>query len=154
MINKKLILSLLPILAIGALASCAGKPGPESDVDSVPESQPDSESGETQKTNISIWTTLSYQTQLENMIASFEEANPNIHVENVKVSGSYDDLKSKIRDIKKQIGIKIICDGIINQNHGQYFGSPANSPTGTVLKNLGHKLARALLIKSSLGSQI
>ena len=81
MINKKLILSLLPILAIGALASCAGKPGPESDDDSVPESQPDSESGETQKTNISIWTTLSYQTQLENMIASFEEANPNIQLE-------------------------------------------------------------------------
>lgn len=95
MINKKLILSLLPILAIGALASCAGKPGPESDVDSVPESQPDSESNAVEKTNISIWTTLSYQTQLENMIASFEEANPNIHVENVKVSGSYDDLKSQ-----------------------------------------------------------
>ena len=75
--KNHLILPLLSVLAVGALTGCAG--GQTGDKDAV---------------TITLWTTLSYQTQLEAYKASFEEKYPHITVENVKVSGSYDDLKT------------------------------------------------------------
>ena len=50
-------------------------------------------------------------------------------------------LNSKINDIKKQRGVKIIKQGTINQNQGQYLASPAWGPTGIVLKKLGTALS-------------
>lgn len=121
---KKLILSLIPVLAVGALVGCGRPNGPESEATSSEDSpttetesvetptesegpvESETESVETpsetesvetptEKTKITLWTTLSYQTQIENMIATFEEANKDIEVENVKVSGGYDDLKEQ-----------------------------------------------------------
>lgn len=102
--KTKLILTLLPVLAIGALASCAGgNPDTGESTESVEstestesvESTESTESVDTPKTKITIWTTLSYQTELENMINSFMKENPEITIENVKVSGGYNDLKTQ-----------------------------------------------------------
>ena len=96
--KNHLIFPLLAVLAVGALASCGGNPNPtpsesESPVES--ESTPESEPVEKDPVEITIWTTLSYQTQIENMITSFKEVAPHVTVTNVKVSGNYDDLKAQ-----------------------------------------------------------
>lgn len=109
---KKLILSLIPVLAVGALVGCGqtnesidstSSESPETSETESVETPSETESEDTpsesetpvEKTKITLWTTLSYQTQIENMVATFEAANESIEVENVKVSGGYDDLKEQ-----------------------------------------------------------
>ena len=50
------------------------------------------------KITINVWTTAGdqQQTQLNNFVTKFKEVEPNVIVNNVKQSGSYDDLKEKI----------------------------------------------------------
>ena len=59
-----------------------------------------SEGGVTEETEITIWTTYNdtYQQIINNCIAEFEAAHPNIKVNNVKQQGSYDDLKKMCVD--------------------------------------------------------
>ena len=98
--KNHLIFPLLAVLSVGVLAAC-GAPSnepslPESDTgNSETESLPESEPAKDPVT-IQLWTTLSYQTQIENMIESFKEVAPHVTVVNTKVSGSYDDLKTQV----------------------------------------------------------
>lgn len=99
---KSRLLTLLPVAATMLLAACAPTTKPTS---SNTETSGTSETSTTtstpaedyfikEKTTITFWNTFSYATQIENMIASFKEVEPNVEVVNVKQSGSYNDLMS------------------------------------------------------------
>ena len=98
-------LSILAIASLLALTGCGGKK-PTSSGDSG--SGSGSSSGSTveegpfvkEATEITIWTTYNdtYQTIINNAIDEFKTIEPNVTINNVKQTGSYDDLKKMVVD--------------------------------------------------------
>ncbi len=76
--NKVLTALCVPILAV-ALASCG-----------------ENLSLGDEEIEITFWHTFSYEEQIQTIIDAFEEEYPNIHVTEVKQTGSYDDLEDII----------------------------------------------------------
>lgn len=117
---NKSIKALLPLLCVGLLASCANNSGSSSSnpagTDSTETTTPGGddtntgggenddyvpyfgEAGEHEPVTINLWTTAGDDMQaiLKNYVKAFEEVEPNIVVNNQKVSGDYDTLKSNI----------------------------------------------------------
>lgn len=115
--KKQLLVSLLPLLAIG-LAACAGSStassssstasssskAPESSSSQAPSSSSSSSSSKnydvsniiTEPVSINLWSITGklYQTQLNKYVEAFKEVEPNVTVTSTIVSGGYNTLES------------------------------------------------------------
>jgi len=106
--KKNRLLLVLSIASIGLLASCGEPAADESSSVETPSSssiEDTSASSSTEKndgpyitepTEITFWSTSSYDAEIADIIERFKEVEPNITVTASKYSGSYDDLKTKI----------------------------------------------------------
>lgn len=113
--SKKFISLLSVSLIMGMLTSCGGNNNSSSNttkddkptsVTSVPTSEASDTTGDSEnyfikeKTTIYMWATLNdtYGKRVLNFVDAFQKVEPNVTVEYVKQTGSYNDLKDKIID--------------------------------------------------------
>ena len=93
--KRKLVLAVLATLTIG-LTGCTPSDNPDTPVD------PDDPVVENyfiqEPTTITLWSTIGDNNQpyIEQYIESFKEIEPNVTIENVQQSGSYDDLAKMV----------------------------------------------------------
>ncbi len=92
--KNKLIKGLLLVSSLGMLVGC----GPKDDPDPTPDPTPEGDYIIKEKVEINLWSIIGTNNQpfLNNIIESFKEVEPNVTVNSIIISGSYNDLKDAV----------------------------------------------------------